>query len=336
MKLPELHSRRFSEAAAQGLRVFPLNVADGPPPVSWTDYEMREPTAGELATWDAGDCNVGIICGEPSDVVILVVDNSVSDEMLLRFPIPLTPQVRVGDERHFYFQKPAVEVGSSISIGPLRFVAYADCSTVVGAGSVRPDGCIYEWVVSLREVPLAPLPSEWIEDLMDEQYRTYGEGAVLGQLSEDTRGRVLDFVLRKCSRAISDLKFCPEKKLRQTFESWARGIRSDTAAIAGDWHAFAELLKGAALEVGLEPHATADYLAHLGQISAFEGGQPAAIAVRWVYDEQRQTFRRREELSVEDFNAKFGADFDDRDIAFFLLSHGLVDRISDCTKCDCR
>ena len=145
MKHPRLNPHRFSEAAAQGLRVFPVNVVDGPAPVSWTEFETREPTVEELGTWDATEFNVGVMCGRPADIVVLVVkDEPIMDDFLRRLKMPATPYVRIGDERHFYFKKPAIEVGFAIAIGPLHLTAFSDGSTVVGAGSVTPSGTVYE------------------------------------------------------------------------------------------------------------------------------------------------------------------------------------------------
>lgn len=325
--------RRFTDAAAHGLRVFPMNIADGAPPVNWTEYEDRAPTPDELAAWDATHFNVGVICGKSSDIVVMMVDDSVDDDMLPRFPLPATPWLRAGSERHFYFRAPAVDVGRSISIGPCRFVAYGDCSTVVGPGSVAPSGVTYDWVVSPAEVEFAELPEHWVADLRDESNNTYGDSAVLGRLSESTRDRVFNHLIGECSIAIADLKASPESERRSLFELRAGHIRWAAAAGASDWHVCEELLKGAALEVGLEPHATAEALKKMGTFNLYFEEHPLALAVRWIFEPEENCFSRRESLSIDEFNAQFGSEVKDGDMANLLLSQGLIDRISPCCAC---
>ena len=99
------------------------------------------------------------MCGRPSEIVVLIVkDEPIIDDFLRRLKMPATPYLRVGDERHFYFQKPAVEVGFAIAIGPLRLAAFSDGSTVFGAGSIAPTGAVYEWSISPGGLPFAELP----------------------------------------------------------------------------------------------------------------------------------------------------------------------------------
>ncbi len=324
--------RRFSEAAAYGLRVFPMNIADGPPPVTWTKFKQHAATPNELAAWDATELNVGVICGRPSDIVVLVVDDSVPDDMLPRFPIPATPWLQVGRERHFYLRMPTQSVGGSISIGPHRFVAFADASTVVGPGSVLPSGAVCDWVVSPADVPFAELPDYWIADLTDAKYATSGDISVLRQLSPATQENILAHLFNSCARRITELQNAAQDEHRETLERLTTELFGDVSTVAVNWFIFGELLKGAALSVGLEPVATEKLMASIADSETYRENYALAAALRWAYDEGSSSFLSRKKLSPSEFNSSCGG-LENWDTANLLLSAGLIDRVYACAEC---
>lgn len=326
MKSPQLDNRRFSEAAAQGLRVFPVNVSDGPPPVAWTDYEARQPSTAELAAWDASGYNVGVICGAPSDVVVLAIENCLNKD-LGQFQLPVTPCLVVGRTKHHYFKKPATDVGRAVSIECVRLTAFGDGSTVIGAGSVAPDGCVYAWELSPSDVPVAEMPPHLIAELTHKGNNRYGETKYLNQLSAGTHDRVWEYLVGLYAQCIGEVELMGEGLYRDKLHRAAEEVALSAVAAGADWHVVAELFKGAALKLGLEPHETADLLEQRGMDELYDPGDPLGIAVRWVYDEQSASFCRRTfppeccPAEAQDFS------FDEQ-TAHRLLATGLMDRIN--------
>lgn len=326
MKLPEPNPRRFSEAAAHGLRVFPVNVADGPSPVVWADYQAREPTAAELAAWDASGYNVGILCGAPSGVVVLAVENLLGRD-LCQFQLPVTPCLNAGRTKHYYFKDPAVDVGRAVSIEGVRLTAFCGASAVVGAGSVAPDGTEYAWELSPADVPFAEMPPLLISELLDAGNFRFGQTKYLSRLTPQTAKRVWDYLTELCFHCISDIEFMGVGHSRDGLHWIAKEVSWAAAAIGADWHALSELIKRAALKWGLEPHETSDILERWGMDEFYHPNHPLAIAAHWVYDEQSQTFCRRNFDTDEESDGadNLALDYEEAD---YLLSYGLIDRIN--------
>ncbi|MBC2668485.1 bifunctional DNA primase/polymerase [Novosphingobium piscinae] len=66
---------RFTTAAAQGLRVFPVLAHGKKPGVTWTPYRESAPEAALLASWDASNFNVGVITGASADLLEIDADS---------------------------------------------------------------------------------------------------------------------------------------------------------------------------------------------------------------------------------------------------------------------
>lgn len=173
------HSR-FSRAVSAGLRVFPLRARGKEPLAKWKEYGDTPATDGEIATWNASNYNVGVICGEPSGIIVIDVDSTEAQEFVDHLALPPTPVVRTGKGKHYYFQCPPVALSNRVGVEGLKLDVRADGGYVVGAGSIHPNGSRYEWELSPDDVPFASMPAALFE-LVRKQRRTPNPSAPLRQ-----------------------------------------------------------------------------------------------------------------------------------------------------------
>ena len=123
----------------------------------WTDYQRRQPNDTEIAEWIRRwpGCNVGIVTGAISGIIVLDVDGTQGETELARLgDVPPTPTVRTGNGRHLYFRHPGGTVSNFAGKRPgldLR----GDGGCVVAPPSVHRNGATYRWEISLDDTPLA-------------------------------------------------------------------------------------------------------------------------------------------------------------------------------------
>jgi hypothetical protein len=149
---------RFAGAAAFGLRLFPVLPRHKKPVGKWSAFSEREPSAEELSSWDSSDFNVGVICGDPSGIVVLDVDSPEAQAIVDDLALPPTPTVLTSRGRHYYFRQPAQELRNAVNIGGAKLDLRGEGGYVVGAGSVHDSGHVYCWEVSPEEVLFADVP----------------------------------------------------------------------------------------------------------------------------------------------------------------------------------
>jgi hypothetical protein len=115
---------------------------------------------------EAPDANVGVVTGVYSDA--LDVDNASGWQSLARLveengclppgPVVMTP----GDGAHYFFAPTGI--GNRAGFAP-GLDWRGTGGYVVGAGSVHPNGGVYEWAVSPDEASLEPAPA-WLVELL--------------------------------------------------------------------------------------------------------------------------------------------------------------------------
>lgn len=131
----------------------------------------QQPLWENLAKHIENGGNVGLVCGEPSSVVVIDVDGKNGAD-LDAWNHHETWIVRTGTGLHVYFKLPLDEPITSASGGALgRGVEVkSDGTQVVVPGSKHPDtGRIYEWLPghSPADQPLADLPDSVLERLRE-------------------------------------------------------------------------------------------------------------------------------------------------------------------------
>lgn len=126
----------------RGWSIFPLKPRSKEPVGPWKRFQTEHATAEEIAQWATTDCNVGIVTGAISGIVVLDLDSAdaIAEAEALGFIGTDTVQTSRG--LHAYFAHPGGEVRNLAKFRPGMDLR-GDGGYVVGPGSVHPDGSIY-------------------------------------------------------------------------------------------------------------------------------------------------------------------------------------------------
>ena len=154
--------------ARRGWSVIPMQAHGKRPLVAWRELQQRIASIGEIDRWFRHwpDCNVGIVTGRISGVVVVDVDarhggpDSVGQLEAQHGPLPATVEAATGGGgRHLYFAHPGTAVANRVALRPGIDVR-GDGGCVVAPPSVHPNGRRYAWVGGHGpgELPLAAPP----------------------------------------------------------------------------------------------------------------------------------------------------------------------------------
>lgn len=150
----------------QGWSVFPVKARDKIPAGSWKRWQTEKADPAKVAQWARTRCNVGIVTGSISALVVLDLDTyeakRVAEE---RNGGPFrTVSARTGKGEHIYFRHPGGMIGNRAALIPGIDIR-GDGGFVVAPGSTHPDGGLYQWINPPGEYELAPMP-QWLIDAM--------------------------------------------------------------------------------------------------------------------------------------------------------------------------
>lgn len=151
--------------------VIPMRGRDKRPAIRWLEFQHRLATRDEVKTWCQRwpQCNVGIVTGEISGLVVLDIDPkhggaaSLTKLIQEHGPLPHTVEAHTGGGgRHLYFSHPGGVVRNKVGLAPgidLR----GDGGCVVAPPSTHVSGKSYEWLPGHdpTHAVLAPMPG-WL------------------------------------------------------------------------------------------------------------------------------------------------------------------------------
>ena len=126
----------------RGWSILPLKPGSKEPAFSWKRFQSEHATPDEIAKWAATDCNVGIVTGAISGLVVLDCDTVEAVEQAEMLGVAGTLSVGTSRGRHFYFDHPGGVVRNLAKFRPGMDLR-GDGGYVVGPGSIHPDGSIY-------------------------------------------------------------------------------------------------------------------------------------------------------------------------------------------------
>lgn len=161
---------KFTNLMSLGYSVIPVDKGSKRPLVPWLEYQERQAREREIWWWNKRfpECNVGIVTGSISGIVVLDIDSRDGYEEAKRRGLPRTPCVTTGKGLHYYFAHPGTGIRNFAKRIPgidLR----ADGGYVVAPGSLHPEReTYYEWRAHPDDVSYAPLP-RWILTLIEKK-----------------------------------------------------------------------------------------------------------------------------------------------------------------------
>ncbi len=151
----------------RGLSVIPVPLPDSnhdgkTPVIRWREFQDRLPTESELGAWFDDPCNIAVITGRISGVVVIDADSSEAIRWATK-TLPYTPwQTRTARGFHLWYRHPGVRIGNRAKIdtrtsGRLDLDVRGDGGYVIGPGSIHATGVQYEfagdWLVPRERLP---------------------------------------------------------------------------------------------------------------------------------------------------------------------------------------
>ena len=145
-----------------GLSVIPLIPKAKRPACKWAEFQTRQASEAECATWFARDRNIGIVTGQVSGLVVLDLDTPQS-EAWADAHLPPTVTVQTGRGTHRYYRHPGGRVPNRahapVPTDPTVTVdVRGDGGYVVAPGSTHETGTVYTWRTDpLQDVASLPV-----------------------------------------------------------------------------------------------------------------------------------------------------------------------------------
>lgn len=144
-----------------GWSVLPLRPRDKRPAITtWTEYQRHAPDPAEVERWAAKGCNVGVVTGAVSGLLVLDLDNAAAVAEVEARGIPATVKVATAKGLHCYFRHPGGRVKNRAGLFTGADIR-SDGGFVVAPGSIHPTGALYSWIASPDHVVVADAP-EWL------------------------------------------------------------------------------------------------------------------------------------------------------------------------------
>jgi hypothetical protein len=156
---------RARELYDLGFSVIPVN-RDKVAEIEWKPYQSARASKEEMDRWivDYPDCNIGVVTGRVSGIIVLDTDSNEADVMVRALCIPPgTPTVRTAKGHHYYFKYPTgFPVNNRVGVLPGVDIR-TDGGYVVAPGSVHASGHVYEWEIAPSPSGYPPIPDRLLE-----------------------------------------------------------------------------------------------------------------------------------------------------------------------------
>ncbi len=161
----------------------------------WDIYQQRFPRPEEINLWSRQHptCNIAVVTGAISGIIILDVDGPAGRESLRGYPIPPTVTVLTARGEHYWFQYPNIHFGNGCRIAPGLDIR-GDGGYVAAAGSIHESGFHYQWkpdpnsppdsgqLLSPITIRPAPLPV-WLTEMIHTRQQQSEEPTSVSQPS---------------------------------------------------------------------------------------------------------------------------------------------------------
>lgn len=320
-------SKRFKEAAAHGFNVFPLREGTKVPNGPWKKFIDHSASPMEIEDWDNSKYNVGVICGAPSNIVVVDIDSDQAQAVYDSMRLDLTPCVKTAKGKHYYFRHPGSPVKNSVRLLETELDIRGDGGYVVAAGSIHESGHVYTWTISPDEVAFADFPRQFSEAL---ERRNTRQGANSHDNASPIKGLPADlpvFLVSELKAAISAIKSATEGTRNDTLFKAGAGVASKVAATAYDWEPVREFLRDAALAAGLAADEVERTLASCWNAGRNTPDPLVSLAQDWVYISATDSFfhvKSSSGLAVKPFNNTYAHLLDKGTVAQQLWRNRIV------------
>ncbi len=196
-----------------GFSVIPIKRPSKNPLGKWKAYQTERADFETLHRWSKQDCNIGIVTGAVSGVIVLDLDNQEAIAEAEAMGMPDTLAVSTPRGMHVYFKHPGYPLGNRAGVRP-GWDIRGDGGFVVTAGShfiptdkERNDGKVegeYRWQNPPGMFGLAAMPS-WLEAMLSKPWADaalQGEATSLLNAPEGRRNASLNTAAMKLGQIV--------------------------------------------------------------------------------------------------------------------------------------
>ena len=183
------YARRYFQI---GWNLTPLKFQSKEPLIPWERFQHERITEEELKQLFKPGCNIGVVCGKISKLVVLDVDGitpEIRDFLKDKPGLKETARVKTSRGWHFYFSIPDdVEIPTVKNLQGLQGLEVrGEGSYVVAPPSLHPSGIAYKWSLPTGKFEVHPIP-DWLLDSIAMHKEFSKEGDKLYKtILQDTR-----------------------------------------------------------------------------------------------------------------------------------------------------
>jgi len=148
-----------------GFSLIPIR-ADKTPLIEWKKYQNEKADKHTVYNWffeRYPNCNIGIVTGRVSKIVVVDADYDEESEQKLKLPSTATSQT--GRGYHYFFKYPVQDIKTSIGFKEFKKVDIkSDGGYVIAPNSIHESGKEYKWLRHPSDCPFAELPDYFFKD----------------------------------------------------------------------------------------------------------------------------------------------------------------------------
>lgn len=334
-------SNKFTRLSAFGFSVFPVGKGKKTPACRWAKYQSERATADELVAWDNADLNVGIVCGEISNLLVIDVDSEEAQAFVDQLNLPRTATVATGKGRHYYFQFPKCGMRNRVKLSGIPLDIRGEGGFVVGPGSLHPSGGMYRWEVSPDDCDVAILPEDILgilTELAKDKRPPIQQLPVLAQMTADLpnakKTGLAVYFETIVSKGIEELRAAGEGERNNTLNAVAYSIARYASALGYGLDSFQGRLTNTAYEIGLSPSETLATITSAWDAGSTKPIEWISVAEQYVFLGQRDKFfhiANRTQLAATAFDRLFDHlnPTEKGRFSSFLVKRNLIAKISD-------
>lgn len=245
MNLPPRPSPDWQAFRERGWNAFGLPPRAKMPNAPWKHWQTKRPSLEDQRRWQSEGCNVAIVTGSISGLLVLDCDTPEAIAEAERLGTNGAPSVKTAKGAHFYFAHPGWHVGNKVGFLPGMDLR-CDGGFVAAPGSIHPSGVRYEWQTPPNG-DLPPAPSWLLEALRPKPPEAAPAPSIKPATHASPYGQAA------LQSEIEAMRAAPEGTRNHQLNKSAFALAQLAASGDVAEHEATAELRQAALEAGLEP-----------------------------------------------------------------------------------
>jgi hypothetical protein len=269
---------------------------------------------------------------------VLDVDNEEA-QLFVDEELGLAPTATVitGRGRHYYFRAPPQEIRNAVGLADLKLDLRGLGGYVIAAGSIHPDGSMYQWEKSPAEVGFAPFPPQLLALIETKKSTKRRARAMRAPTSNPSAGHegLGRYLAGELDEAVNLLSASSEGERNDTLFKMAARMARHVSAADAPWLPVSDALSAVARAIGLGEVEISRTIESGWKKGCSEPTAWVRIAAEHVYLGYQERFYHiasGRDLRPGGFNGQYGHEYFGRGtFANFLLQSNYVRKVHDLT-----